>query len=85
MNDRAVESSGRFQVDDDDLIIHYVTRKDKDIVVSCKAVEERGLTTLTNTTVPVGCKLCLCVFEICKLSEWCRLSNLSRLMTKPTK
>ena len=69
VNDKSVESSsGRFQVDEDDLIIHSVTRTDKELVVSCKAVEEKGLTTLTNTTVPVGCKLhvyVLCFTEIC--------------------
>ena len=56
VNNTSVESIGRFQIDGEDLIIHYITRRDIDLTVSCKAVEERDLTTLVNMTVPVGCK-----------------------------
>ena len=58
VNNTSVESIGRFQIDGNDLIIHYATRMDNNITVSCKTVEERGLTTFANTTLTVRCKFC---------------------------
>ena len=57
LNYTAVEKQiGRFEIDDKDLLIHYVSRADKTLLVSCRAVEDCGLTTMANMTVPVGCK-----------------------------
>ena len=53
-----MENVGRFQTDGKDLIIHCVSRMDKNRTVSCKAVEERGLTTIADSNFSVTCKFC---------------------------
>ena len=65
VNNTSVESIGRFQIDGNDLIIHYVTRLDNNLTVSCKAVEMMGLTSFAYATLPVRCKFCFS-FEYCK-------------------
>ena len=60
-----MDGVGRFQTDGKDLIIHCVSRMDKNRTVSCKAMEERGLTAFADTILPVTCKFCFALnFEI---------------------
>ena len=63
VNNTYVEKQmGRFEIDNKDLIIHYVSRLDKNLLVLCKALDDKGVTRMANRTVPVGCKFNFCSY-----------------------
>ena len=62
LDGQAIKPCGRFSVDSNGLYIYVVTEADIDLVITCEAKEERGLTTRINTTLPIYCKILVSYF-----------------------